>query len=320
MATTVSATPRGQDSGEQPPAETAPRPTPRRTPAEGTARKSAPKKTAAFTATRAAPKATSAKVTPIKSAPVKLAPVKPVPATLAPAPSTLAAPTAPRTTLTALATPKLGPAAPVGAEPAQADTSRSGPPTKASAAGLFRRPALIAALAAVALALVGASVLLGYRLNGSPQPVPAQSGSAQQIPVPQPPMPQAPETAALLAAGQHAIETIGTFSHSTVDADLKRILAVTTGDLRNEFQAGLTGTRTQIVDQQLTKKATVLPDGQGVVEASATKATITLLIRSEDSSKDQPSVQVRRYRVGLTMVRSDGQWLVSAVTNPTLIP
>lgn len=186
--------------------------------------------------------------------------------------------------------------------------------------GAPRHHGRIVALAIVALVLAGGIGWLGYRLLGPEPQTRAQQVPAQQVPVPQPPELPAPGQAAILAAGQHGIETIGTFSYVTVDADLQRILAVTTGDLRNQFQSGLDSTRSQIVDQRLTKKATVLPDDQGVVVASATTATVTLLIQSEDTSRDQPSGRVHRYRVDLTMVRTNGAWLVSAVTTPVLAP
>ncbi len=120
----------------------------------------------------------------------------------------------------------------------------------------------------------------------------------------------------ILTAAEGAMETIGSFSYKTADRDLSRIVAVTTGTLNKQLRAGLARTKRQIVDQQLTRKATVARRALDEVDETGTRATVTLLIQSRGTSKDQPSAIVQRYRVRLMMVRSNGRWLVASVTTP----
>lgn len=129
-------------------------------------------------------------------------------------------------------------------------------------------------------------------------------------------VPSAREKAAILRAAENAMETLGTFSYRTVDADLQRMLKVTTGSLRTQFRANLDGTRRQIVAQQLTKRAAVLRVRFKTLNAARNRATATLLIASTGTSQAQPSPREQRYNLSLALVKVKGVWRVSAVTTP----
>lgn len=120
---------------------------------------------------------------------------------------------------------------------------------------------------------------------------------------------RAAERDAALAASRQAMVDIGTFSYTTFDADLKRILAVTTGDLNDQFLADGDKTKQQVVSLQIEKKATVLD--AGVTKLTGTTATVILLVQSEGSSTAAPELQIERFRVQMTMVNVDGTWLAS---------
>ncbi len=154
-------------------------------------------------------------------------------------------------------------------------------------------------------------------VRGSTQERPAQRGTTTQRAAQPAATRHGARRGTILTAAEGAIETIGSFSYKTVDRDLSRIVAVTTGTLNKQLRAGLARTKSQIVDQQLKRKATVARRTLDAVNETGTRATVTLLIQSRGTSKDQPSAIVQRYRVRLAMARSNGRWLVASVTTPS---
>lgn len=159
-------------------------------------------------------------------------------------------------------------------------------------AGLAARPArfLIPVLAVLALLLAGAAYWTFDQLRDE------QSKADDR-------------QAALDAAGTHAVDLLS-LNYKSVEADLARILATSTGEARAEYSANAT----KLKDTTITNK--VVQDGvlRSTGLAAMADGTATVLVVADVDIRwdgTQTAAQKRFYRWSMDVIKVNGVWLVS---------
>jgi Mce-associated membrane protein len=121
--------------------------------------------------------------------------------------------------------------------------------------------------------------------------------------------------AAAAAARAEALN-LTTISYQTAEADLRRILAGSTGKLRSQFAEQQPRFAQSLAGDKSRSKGDVL--AVGVVNASASKGTAQVVVATDatvttaDASGKDQSV-LKHYRMVMRLVKLHGRWLVSDV-------
>lgn len=114
--------------------------------------------------------------------------------------------------------------------------------------------------------------------------------------------------AILQAARQEAIY-LTTLNHKTIDKDIQRIMQGSTGEVEKMF-AG----KSKLM-RELVAKSNAVTTGEvlssGIVSADHDSAKVLVVADSTVKNKKTPKGAIRHYRMWMTLVRKDGQWLVS---------
>jgi Mce-associated membrane protein len=116
----------------------------------------------------------------------------------------------------------------------------------------------------------------------------------------------------LQAARQQGVN-ITTLDYRSVDKDLSRVLAQSTGTFRKEFESGTKDLTDLVVKNKAVSTGEVL--AAGIVTADSDSARVLVVADAtvgNSASSDQQ--QVRHYRMQLDMVRSGNRWLTSTLT------
>ncbi len=114
-----------------------------------------------------------------------------------------------------------------------------------------------------------------------------------------------------LQAARSGVVDLTSFDHLTLDDDIEQARRVTTGDLREESVAQLDQRRQELTDLQAVVSTEVV--GAGVTRADHEDATVLLVIQSTQESAADPQAQIVRYRIEVTLEKSDGRWLLSGI-------
>ncbi len=114
-----------------------------------------------------------------------------------------------------------------------------------------------------------------------------------------------------LQAARSGVVDLTSFDYLTLDDYIEQIRRVATGDLREESVAQLDQRRQEITDLQAEVNTEVV--GAGVTRADGEDATVLLIIQSTQESVANPQAQVVRYRIEVTLEKSDGRWLLSGI-------
>ncbi|MEU8110573.1 hypothetical protein AB0C18_43410 [Nonomuraea muscovyensis] len=149
---------------------------------------------------------------------------------------------------------------------------------------------VIAVLSALLVVLAGAAFWLGAQARE------AQAGADDR-------------RAALDAARAHAAGLVA-LHHRTVDDDVRRILATSTGAARKEYEAGLDRLRTTTVANKVVQTGVLR--AAGLVSLSGGTATALVVADVDirwEGSKTPP--QDRLYRWSMELTKVGGTWLVS---------
>jgi Mce-associated membrane protein len=118
---------------------------------------------------------------------------------------------------------------------------------------------------------------------------------------------------AILQAARQQGVNITTLDHRSVDKDLKRVLDLSTGTFRKEFQAGTKDLTDLVVKNKAVSTGEVL--SAGIVTADSDSARVLVVADSTVSnSANSAQKQVRHYRMQLDLVRRGDRWLTSTLT------
>jgi Mce-associated membrane protein len=115
----------------------------------------------------------------------------------------------------------------------------------------------------------------------------------------------------LQAARQQGVN-ITTLDYSSVDKDLARVLAQSTGTFRKEFEAGTKDLTDLVVKNKAVSTGEVL--AAGIVTSDSDSARVMVVADSTVSNSASEQKQVRHYRMQLDLVRRGDRWLTSTLT------
>ena len=114
-----------------------------------------------------------------------------------------------------------------------------------------------------------------------------------------------------LQAARSGVVDLTSFDYLTLDDDIEQARRVSTGDLREESVDQLDQRRQELTELQAVVNTEVV--GAGVTRADDKDATVLLVIQSTQESAASPQAQIVRYRIEVTMEKSDGRWLLSGI-------
>lgn len=113
---------------------------------------------------------------------------------------------------------------------------------------------------------------------------------------------------AMRAARQLALD-FTTYKYDTWDADARRVLADATGQFKQEFEAGVTSVKTEVVANKATSKGDVKE--AAVVSNDKDSAQVLVIVNAVVTNTAAPTGVERRYRIKLDLVREQDQWLTA---------
>jgi len=115
---------------------------------------------------------------------------------------------------------------------------------------------------------------------------------------------------ALAAARQTTVNFVS-ISASTVDSDLRRIVAGAGGDFKDEFLRGQDQVRAAVVENKVESHGTVLR--AALVSGDLRSAVVLVAIDATVRNVNAPDGRPSHYRIQVEMIRdrSSGNWLVS---------
>ncbi|HWD81989.1 MAG TPA: hypothetical protein VG497_23995 [Kribbella sp.] len=113
---------------------------------------------------------------------------------------------------------------------------------------------------------------------------------------------------AMKAARQLALD-FTTYDYQTSDADFQRVLDDSTGQFKQEFQAGIDAVRTEVVQNKATSKGDVKE--AGVVSNDKDSAQVLVIVNAVVTNTASTTGTERRYRIKLDMVREKDRWLTA---------
>ena len=143
------------------------------------------------------------------------------------------------------------------------------------------------------------SVLLVVALAGVTLSVVAlrKQGSAQS------------EREGAMKAGRQLALDFTTYDYKTWDADSKRVLDDSTGQFKQEFQAGIDAVKTDVTTNKATSKGDVKE--AALVSNDKDSAQVLVIVNAEVTNTASTDGVERRYRIKLDMVREKDRWLTA---------
>ena len=113
---------------------------------------------------------------------------------------------------------------------------------------------------------------------------------------------------AMKAARQLALD-FTTYDYQTSDADFKRVTDDSTGQFKQEFQAGIDAVKTEVVTNKATSKGDVKE--AAVVSNDKDSAQVLVIVDAVVTNTASTDGVQRRYRIKLDMVREKDRWLTA---------
>jgi Mce-associated membrane protein len=113
---------------------------------------------------------------------------------------------------------------------------------------------------------------------------------------------------AMKAARQLALD-FTTYDYQTWDADSKRVVDDSTGQFKQEFQAGIDAVKTDVVTNKATSKGDVKE--AAVVSNDKDSAQVLVIVNAVVTNTASADGVERRYRIKLDMVKDKDRWLTA---------
>jgi Mce-associated membrane protein len=113
---------------------------------------------------------------------------------------------------------------------------------------------------------------------------------------------------AMRAARQLALD-FTTYKYDSWDADAQRVLNDSTGQFKEEFQAGSNSVKTEVVTNQATSKGDVKE--AAVVSNDKDSAQVLVIVNAVVTNTAAKDGVERRYRIKLDLVRDADRWLTA---------
>jgi Mce-associated membrane protein len=113
---------------------------------------------------------------------------------------------------------------------------------------------------------------------------------------------------AMRAARQLALD-FTTYKYDSWDADAQRVLNDSTGQFKEEFQAGSNSVKTEVVANKATSKGDVKE--AAVVSNDKDSAQVLVIVNAVVTNTAAKDGVERRYRIKLDLVRDADRWLTA---------
>jgi Mce-associated membrane protein len=114
---------------------------------------------------------------------------------------------------------------------------------------------------------------------------------------------------AAMKAGRQLALDFTTYDYKTWDADTKRVLDDSTGQFKEEFQAGLNVVKAQVQTNKATSKGVVKE--AAVVSNDKDSAQVLVIVDAVVTNTASVEGVQRRYRIKLDLVREKDRWLTA---------
>jgi len=115
--------------------------------------------------------------------------------------------------------------------------------------------------------------------------------------------------AAAVAAARQGVQNFISISAQTVDRDVERVVAWSTGDFKEQYTNGIPQVKKVILDNGSTSKGEVLE--AGLVSADRDSAVVLVVADATVTTKAQPKGQGRHFRIQVSMARQGGRWRIA---------
>ncbi|MEU4190933.1 hypothetical protein AB0E69_03475 [Kribbella sp. NPDC026611] len=112
-----------------------------------------------------------------------------------------------------------------------------------------------------------------------------------------------------LKAGRQLALDFTTYDYQTWDADSKRVVDDSTGQFKQEFQAGMNAVKTDVVANKATSKGDVME--AAVVSNDKDSAQVLVIVNAVITNTASTDGVERRYRIKLDMVKENDHWLTA---------
>jgi Mce-associated membrane protein len=149
----------------------------------------------------------------------------------------------------------------------------------------------VAALAVLVLVLLAGGTLLGVRAVGESS--------------------QVAERSAVLQKAETVADDLTTIGGANAQEKIDALLAAATGDFRNQLVGYSTVFRAVLEQGKVESKGSV--SASAVESFDADHAVVLVTVATTVTNTEIPSGQPRAYRLAVTMQRTGGHWLASAV-------
>lgn len=161
--------------------------------------------------------------------------------------------------------------------------------------------AVLLAVGVMAAGFVLVRMLTDDRASGPP---PANTAAAEQAEV----VSEAARTAVLSAASQ-STQRVLTYSWESLDDDIASAQAVTTGEMREQYDDTMDGIKAQTVKNEAIVEATVV--SASVISVTEQDAKVLLFVNQSTVGKHLEQPRVDLNRVVVTLQRDTGDWLIA---------
>jgi Mce-associated membrane protein len=123
---------------------------------------------------------------------------------------------------------------------------------------------------------------------------------------------QADLRTSVLGVGRQIAVDFAAYDYRHIDADFTRVASESTGQFRQQFVAQSAGVRELIIKAKAVSTAEVA--SEGLVDVSATTATVVLALDRTIRNTGAPKGQQDSFGLQIDLVRQHGRWLASKVT------
>lgn len=116
-----------------------------------------------------------------------------------------------------------------------------------------------------------------------------------------------------IAVARLEAENFFTLSYQRADQDVERVLGLATEPFRSEYAAQRDAVKSSLVDKRLTLAAEIPEAGAALEYQHASNAQVIVAVNATTTTADGRS-ETNRYRMRVHLVRANGGWLVSNLT------
>lgn len=116
------------------------------------------------------------------------------------------------------------------------------------------------------------------------------------------------ERAAAISSAEIQALTLTNVNADNVDKQMKKLIAMGSGEFLRQFNATASTFKSVIVDNKVDSKSTVA--ASGIVEFTTKKATVLVALKSSVRNPKTGQDEPRPYRLNVNLVNHDGNWLV----------